>query len=93
MKKRYILLLIIALLVSGYLMMWPSYTYKYRMTVEVSTPEGIKTGSSVIEVTTHQWPKFLSGITAGNTTESSAVGEAPFVDLGARGMLFATLKY
>lgn len=72
---------------------YPTYTYRYKMTVEVNTPDGVKSGSSVIEVETIQWSEFLSGITAGHTTDSTAVGEAPFVDLGERGMLFTTLKY
>lgn len=30
----------------------PTPTYRYRLTVEVNTPEGLRTGSSVIEVET-----------------------------------------
>jgi hypothetical protein len=31
----------------------PIPTYRYRLTVEIDTPEGLRTGSSVIEVATH----------------------------------------
>ena len=65
-------------------------TYRYRMTVEVETPEGLKTGFSVIEVDT----RFE---TNPESPSSSRVahrvrGEAAMVDLGERGMLFALLR-
>ena len=59
-------------------------TYRYRMTVEVETPEGLRSGSTVIEV------KNGSGPTGG--VGSSVRGEAVAVDLGARGILFALLR-
>ncbi len=62
-------------------------SWRYRMTVTVSTPEGDKTGSSVREVTAiHGWQPFPdSGATV------SLKGEAVVVDLGKRGQLFALL--
>jgi hypothetical protein len=61
---------------------------RYRMTVEVETPEGMKSGSSVIESIITKGPRFgdSSGI-------SYAVkGEAVIVDLGGGQMLFALLS-
>lgn len=62
-------------------------TYRYRLTVEVDTPEGLKAGSSVIEVRTSAM--HLGGI--GGGAGANARGEAVTVDLGARGLLFALL--
>jgi hypothetical protein len=55
----------------------------------VDTPEGMRSGSSVVEVTTY----FPGGLTRaqGYAVTSRAQGEATVVDLGARGLLFATL--
>ena len=44
-------------------------TYRYRMTVEVETPEGLRTGSSVIEVRTRQGPGFPGPEAAGIATD------------------------
>ncbi len=92
-KPQIITLGIIVAIVSYFMIMYPSYTYRYRMTVEINTPEGVKYGSSVIEVTTTQWPEWLAGLSGGHSQGSRAYGEAPFVDLGERGILFAALKY
>ncbi len=82
MKTLKIITLLIIGLVVVYKLTYPTYTYRYRMTVEVNTPEGVKSGSSVIEVTTIQWPKWLSGIFAGKHSDTTAIGEAVFIDLG-----------
>lgn len=65
-------------------------SYRYRLTVEVQTPEGIRTGSSVIEVRTSEGAGF-PGPEAGGM-HSRVIGEAVAVDLGARGTLFALLR-
>lgn len=64
--------------------------YRYRLTVEVETPEGVRTGSSVIEVRTSKGLGF-PGPEAGQFS-SSARGEAVTVPLGRRGVLFALLR-
>ena len=60
-------------------------TLRYRLTVEVETPEGVKTGSSVLE----------DAFNPGNSYEFSGsrrtYGEAPTVDLGGARYLFALL--
>lgn len=67
---------------------WPNY--RYRLTVEVDTPEGVKSGSTVIEVET-----AMSGpnnIPTPGSLYRTARGEAVTVDLGTRGLLFALIQ-
>lgn len=69
-------------------LLFPARAYRYRLTVSVDTPEGVKTGSGVVEVFESRQPGFgyrpagLVGV----------AGEAVAVDLGARGALFVLLK-
>jgi hypothetical protein len=67
---------------------YPSGTWRYRMTVSVETPEGIKTGSAVREVHAYTYPQLLS-TTMGHVYVRK--GEAVVVDLGKRGVLFALI--
>jgi len=66
----------------------PLPTYRYELTVEVETPQGLRSGSSVIEVRTHAKPGFTpeaSGVT------TNVRGEAVAVDLPNGQTLFALL--
>jgi hypothetical protein len=65
-------------------------TYRYRLTVEVDTPEGLKTGSSVIEVATRVAGKMA--IPSPGAVSHRVRGEAVAVDLGNAGTLFALLR-
>ncbi|OYY70391.1 MAG: hypothetical protein B7Y47_10430 [Sphingomonas sp. 28-63-12] len=65
-------------------------TYRYRLTVEVDTPEGLRTGSSVIEVRTRISGRY--SIPNPGQVIHSIRGEAVAVDLGRRGILFALLR-
>jgi len=65
-------------------------TYRYRMTVEVETPEGLKTGSSVLQVDTRFETNPESP--ASQRISRRVKDEAAFVDLGERGSLFALLR-
>jgi hypothetical protein len=65
-----------------------SDSWRYKMTVEVETPEGLKTGSAVREVTVHHGLK----LTPEMLPQVDLKGEAVVVDLGKRGVLFALLK-
>jgi hypothetical protein len=56
-----------------------SYSWRQKLTVVVSTPDGDKTGSAVTEVS--WWPNRFSGLW-GSKWESSHDGEAVVVDLG-----------
>lgn len=67
---------------------YPTCTFRYRLTAEVLTPEGIKTGSSVIEVSygsTHPLPN------PGRWRADTVTGEAVYVDLGHGKNLFILL--
>ena len=63
-------------------------SYRFRMTVEVETPQGLRTGSSVMEITSYKTMKLTSEEHAGS---GSFRGEAVVVDRAA-GPLFALLK-
>ena len=80
------------LLIVGSVVAWqlatPTYTYRYRLTVEVNTPEGVKSGSSVIQVSTEKMPDWLQVIFPDQTRVK---GEAVFVDLGKEKHVIAVL--
>jgi hypothetical protein len=60
----------------GYKLLYPTHTYRYRLSVEVETPDGIRSGSSVIEVRYETFPEIN-----GRSHISRVFGEAVFVDL------------
>ncbi len=64
-------------------------TIRYRMTVVVDTPEGVKTGTAVREAGAYSEMRILpqQGGTHYNVTE----GEAIPIDLGKRGFLFSAI--
>jgi hypothetical protein len=65
---------------------FPTCTFRYRLAAEVMTPEGLKTGSSVIEVSYSHGTSGGGAIAVLNMT-----GEAVYVDLGRGQNLFVTL--
>jgi len=62
---------------------------RYKMTVTVETPEGVKTGYAVREASRYTEPSILPD--QGGTMYNITKGEAVVVDLGQRGVLFALL--
>ena len=67
-----------------------SGTWRYKMTVVVETPEGIKTGYAVREMwNSASRVKFFSLPEGSNTAKFR--GEAVVIDLGHRGIMFAAL--
>ena len=64
-------------------------TYRFRMSVEVETPDGLKTGSSVYEVRAEKDIKLSPDMKSAHT---SIRGEAVAVDLPGAKTLFALLK-
>ena len=63
-------------------------TWNYRITVEIDTPEGIKSGSAVRKVVATLQPK----VTPETKQVSHRVyGEAVVIDLGKRGVVFALI--
>lgn len=65
-------------------------TYRYRLTVEVDTPKGPRTGSTVVEVKQWEAPAFPSPEAGG--LRSSFRGEAVAVDLPGGQTLFILLN-
>ncbi len=72
----------------AYPYLYPTYAVRYELTVEVETPNGIKTGSAVSESRYGWQPKLLSNTTLRN----SFTGEATFIDLGNGKNVIITLK-
>lgn len=66
--------------------------YRYRLTVEVETPEGLKTGSSVIQVEQSLGGAASAGGLAGGQIYYKVRGEAVAVDLPGGRTLFALLR-
>lgn len=90
--KRYWLFaafFIVALVIFGW---WkyefPSATWRYKMTVTIETPEGLRTGSAVREVTYINGPKILPDVAG---SQWKVKGEAVVVDLGHDKYLFAIM--
>ena len=95
MKKIGLVLGVIASFyaLSACALMQPSGTWRYKMTVYVDTPEGMKSGSAVREIrawdNTEQYNPIV-GMWGGCGFDVK--GEAVVVDLGERGTLFALLS-
>ena len=60
----------------------PTVTYRYRLTIEVETPQGLRSGSSVIETTIRDTTGAVLSTPEARTISSKVRGEAVFVDLG-----------
>jgi hypothetical protein len=76
----------VATLLAGCSMFPDVHTYRYRLTVEVETPKGIRSGSSVIESSASE-SKGLNG----SQVHSELHGEAVAIDMPDGGTLFALL--
>ncbi|SDG66423.1 hypothetical protein SAMN05216338_10023 [Bradyrhizobium sp. Rc2d] len=92
-KSVCFVLLLLSILVLGWFVLDGSTTrprvVRSRLTIVVETPDGERSGSSVTQETI----SFPGGLTRaqGWALWTNFVGEAAFVDLGPRGLLFATL--
>ena len=85
-------LLGVAVLVSGCdALSRPATEARYRMTVDVITPQGIKSGSSVIALRAVSNPDWMRQ-SSGRTGATSFKGEAVAVDLPGGKTLFALLR-
>src|ERR1700748_1843282 len=78
----------IAAVVGLYKFNYPTYTYRYRMTVDVDAGGEVSSRSSVIEVTVARQPKILPEVLP---FHRSAQGQAVFVDLPAGKNIVALL--
>lgn len=75
------------LVVVAWKAVYPTYVHRYRLTLEIEADGKIHTGSSVIEVRWEGAPKIGDNGSFG----SRVFGQATIVDLGARGVIVATL--
>lgn len=91
MSMRILTSIIALALLTSCSLAYDTPTYRYRLTVEVDTPDGVKVGSSVIEGKIGQsW--HLDNLSAGPSIRSSAIGEAVVVNLPNDRHLFALLR-
>jgi hypothetical protein len=67
-----------------------TYSHRFRLTIEVDTPEGVKAASSVIQAT-HTGK--ATGLPQTGGTYSSVRGEAVFVELGNNRHVIAVLAF
>lgn len=63
--------------------------YRYRLTIEVETPEGLRSGSGVLSVRSYRAGEY--SIPTPGAISHRLRGQAVMVDLGRRGTLFALL--
>jgi hypothetical protein len=84
---------IIALTLVGifalYKLSYPTYSCRYRMTVNVEVDGQTRSGSSVIEFSVTKQMRFLPDV---NPIRLDAEGEAVFVDLGGQRSIVALLR-
>ncbi len=71
---------------------FPSTSWRYKITIEIETPEGIKSGAAVREV--RAWKNAAKLINPDVAPiEYEVIGEAVVVDLGKRGVLFGLIDW
>jgi hypothetical protein len=78
-KTIALIALAVLVLVASYRIAYPTYTYRYRMTINVAVGGEVRSGSSVIEVSVGKHPKIFPDEAV---LSESVRGEAVFVDLG-----------
>ncbi len=85
-------LIIVALVIAGLLVLLGPTAYpsqRKRITLQVATPNGIVSGSSVIEIGSSRAPWWFP---SPNRVATSLRGEAPYVDLGGGRFVFVALN-
>ena len=82
----FIALIMLVAAAATYKWFYPTYSYRYRLTINIETDGKLHSGSSVIEVIwyAHLLPELVS-------FSPELRGEAAIVDLGPRGVVVATL--
>jgi hypothetical protein len=91
----YIILILIAVPLlylgsGGVYQEWHTYTHRYQIKIEVETPEGVRSGASVIEVSIAEKAYWLLG---GGGIMTREKGEAVFIDLGGGKNVIAVLGF
>lgn len=80
--------IVLLICMSAYHSIFDIDSWRYKMTVEVDTPEGVKSGYAVRGVTREKGNHLFTDMGSVITV----VGEAVVVDLGKRGVLFAVTR-
>src|SRR5712691_1259199 len=88
MKWIAIVAAVLAGLLVWFWLSYPSYSYAFRLVIDVDTPSGLKSGSSVLALT---WRSQVPIGPRGDVTQVK--GEAVFVDLGSGKHVIATLGF
>lgn len=83
------ILLVVGMMVLWFWALFPTASYRYRLTVAVEVDGQVRSGSSVIEVWYRFYPEFMWPIDGMYTLR--VFGEAAAVEVGPRGALVATL--
>lgn len=68
-----------------------TYSWRYKMTVEVETPKGLKTGSAVREIRAYKNNRELNPQFP--VVEYEVIGEAVVIDLEEKDILFALIDW
>lgn len=92
MKKLTISLLVLVLGVSAYAMSdaYISGTWQYKITVNVETPDGVKSGSAIRQLSHSASSLYIDLPDVGRTPKGK--GEAVVIDLGSKGTLFGLVS-
>ena len=69
------------------------YSWNYKITVNIETPEGVKTGSAVRQVLNRDNTLFGKKIPEAPSRLSAVKGEAVVIDLGERGVVFGLIEH
>ena len=70
----------------------PSFSFRYRLTIEIDTPQGLKSGSSVLETTIQDDTKVAWYPPEARLARRRMKGEAIAIDLGGGQHLIALLQ-
>jgi hypothetical protein len=83
------ILVLVILSYAGCHILYPSRTVNFRITYEVETPEGLRTGTGVLAATLKMVPENPAN---GRIWSSWTLGEAIIVPVGERGTFYALLS-
>jgi hypothetical protein len=86
-QLAFLVLSLFGLSIGFYQYNYPTCTFRYKLTAEVMTPEGLKTGSSVIEVSYAHNADWGGG----HAPRLNALGEAVFVQIDQKRLFAVTL--
>lgn len=84
--KLIVFIIFVLVVVGGWKMAFPTNSFRYKVTVNIQTPEGLKSGSAVREAKIYQQPEVGDSGPWVNVS-----GEAVAIDLGERGVVFAVM--